>query len=225
MGKIQILEIDNNPVTKIGKIAGLCYGQNNPKRFKAIGEQCISEDHGRTMEFPDMILELDGYSAKVIREVYTHIVGTSRLQASTRYIDYTKQFDYVIPKTVLRNTKALVIWQEHMKDAAKAMNGLKELGIPVEDFTNLLPLAYETKMVLKINLRSLIHMFHVRACTTAYWEFRDLMKDIKRTLRQHSEEWEWISDNFFVAKCIASGSCNEYKRHCGIRPLKTKKGE
>lgn len=225
MGMVKIVEIDNKPVTKIGKMAAICYGTINPNRYNSIGTQCIEENHGRTLEFSDVVLELDGYSAKLIREVYTHIIGTSRLQASTRYIDYTKQFDYVIPKSVLKNTEALVVWQEHMKDVAKTMQRLKDLKIPTEDFTNLLPLAYETKMVLKINVRALIHMFHVRSCTTAYWEFRELMRDIKKTLSAHDEEWKWIADNFFVVKCIASGYCDEYKRHCGIRPLKPKKGE
>lgn len=102
------------------------------------------------------------------------------------------------------------------------MRDLKELEIPNEDLTNLLPLAYDTTMVLKINLRALIHMFHVRACTCAYWEYREFMKELKDLLGGLDEEWKFIADNYFVPKCVAIGYCTEKTRHCGLRPLKEK---
>lgn len=54
------------------------------------------------LEFPQIYLEISGYSARVIRELYTHISGApTRLQASTRYIDYTNEgFDCIIPKSI-----------------------------------------------------------------------------------------------------------------------------
>lgn len=220
---IKILGITENPLSTMGELAGICYGQDNPKRFAGIAKRCLAEGHGRVSEFVEVTLVLDGYSAKVIRELYTHIIGTSRLQSSTRYIDYSNQFDYVLPSSVAKNTEALEIWQETMKTISKAMINLKDLGIPTEDFTNLLPLAYETKMVLKINLRALIHMFHVRACTCAYWEFRNLMQDIKNQLEKYGPEWEFIAKEYFVPKCVASGYCDETTRHCGRMPVKEKK--
>lgn len=217
---IRILEIDKKPLTKIGQVAGYCYDTTNPKAFKRIGKSCLAEGHGRTLEFVDMILEIDGISAKLARELYTHIIGTSRLQASTRYIDYSKQFDYVTPETIQKNEEALKVWNLHMTQVQGAMRKLKELGIPTEDFTNVLPLAYSTKVVIKINLRSLIHMFNVRACSCAYLEFRQLMANIKHLLSDVDEEWKEIADKYFVPKCVAVGYCEEKRRHCGLRPLK-----
>lgn len=50
---------------------------------------------------------LDGYSARVIREWYTHIGGSpTRLQASTRYIDYEHGFDYVVPPSIEKDEAA-----------------------------------------------------------------------------------------------------------------------
>lgn len=219
---IKILDITKNPLTHMGMIAGICYGQDNPKRFRKIAERCLSEGHGRVSEFANVTIEIDGYSAKVIRELYTHIIGTNRVQSSTRYIDYSQQFEFITPKTVEKDKLALDVWNNTMVDISLAMERLKELGVPVEDFTNLLPLAYTTKMVLNINIRALIHMFHVRACTCAYWEYRDLMRELKDILSQQDDEWKYISDNYFVPKCIANGFCDEGTRHCGIRPLKNK---
>jgi thymidylate synthase (FAD) len=216
---IKILKYTDNPLSFMGKVAGECYGQDNPKRFKNIAKRCLEEGHGRVGEFADVTIKISGYSAKVIRELYTHIVGTSRLSSSTRYIDYSQSFDYITPKTINDNIKKDV-WDNTMKDIKNAIITLKELGVPTEDYTNLLPLAYEQSIVLKINIRALINMFHVRACTCAYWEYRNLMNELKDTLSNLDEEWKFISDNYFVPKCIAMGYCTEKTRHCGIRPLK-----
>ena len=217
---IKILNYTNNPLTTMGEIAGICYDQTNPKRFANISKRCLSEGHGRVSEFADITIEIDGYSAKMIRELYTHITGTSRVQSSTRYIDYSKQFEYITPKSIEKNNLAYFAWEDAMQSISKTMDKLKELGIPVEDYTNLLPLAYSTKIVLKINVRALIHMFNVRVCTCAYWEYREFMLDLKNILSTLGDEWKFLCDNYFVAKCIANGYCNETTRHCGIRPLK-----
>lgn len=87
-----------NPITMIGTEAGICWGAdttNEEKNYKR-GIDCLENEHGRTFEFPDVYAVLDGYSARVIREWYTHIGGApTRLQASTRYIDYEHGFAYL----------------------------------------------------------------------------------------------------------------------------------
>lgn len=216
---IKVLKYTDKPLSFMGEVAGECYGQDNPKRFKNISKRCLEEEHGRVSEFADVTIKISGYSAKVIRELYTHIIGTSRLSSSTRYIDYSKSFNYITPKTINNDIKKS-LWDNTMKDIKNSIITLKELGVPTEDATNLLPLAYEQSMILKINIRALIHMFHVRACTCAYWEYRNLMNELKEVLSNLDEEWKFISDNYFVPKCIARGYCLEKTRHCGIRPLK-----
>ena len=102
MGTVIIQEFTTKiPITMIGMQAGICYGTdttNNEKNYKR-GIECLENNHGRTFEYPDIYAVIDGYSARTIREWYTHIGGSpTRLQESTRYIDYTKGdgFDYVL---------------------------------------------------------------------------------------------------------------------------------
>ena len=94
MGEIIILpETTKDPISLIGRRAGVCWGGDitDPKKNYKRGLDCIQSGHGRTWEFVDVHMVLDGYSARVIREWYTHIGGSpTRLQASTRYIDYGK---------------------------------------------------------------------------------------------------------------------------------------
>lgn len=99
------------------------------------------------------------------------------------------------------------------------MSELNDLGIPREDLANLLPLGMTTKIVEKRNLRNLIDMSHVRKCTRAYWEFRELFSTIENALREYSDEWTWIVDNMFKPKCELTGYCDETKS-CGRKPRK-----
>lgn len=218
---IRIINATKNPLTTIGEIAGVCYNSTNPKWYPRIAKRCLAEGHGRVSEFADITIEIDEYSAKMIRELYTHIAGTSRVQSSTRYIDYSEQFNYVTPHSISRNEEALAVWEATMNTINEAMKKMKELEVPVEDLTNVLPLAYTTKMVLKINLRALIHMFNVRTCTCAYHEIRKFMYDLRAELRVLDDEWKFLCDNYFVPKCVASGYCDEETRNCGIRDKKT----
>ena len=224
MGKITILqETTKNPITLMGTRAGCCWNANitnDEKNYKR-GLDCIKSGHGRVMEFVNVEMVIDGYSAKVLREYYTHIGGSpSRLQASTRYINYSKDdgFTYTTPHSIERNDEALSEWKSFMNGINfEIQNLIDKHNIPIEDATMLLPLAYSSKMVDKRNLRNLVDMSRQRMCTRAYWEYRELFNDICNALREYSDEWKWIVDNLFHAKCDEVGYCTETKS-CGRRP-------
>ncbi len=223
MSKVIIIEeTTKNPITLMGQRAGVCWGANiedAEKNYKR-GLDCIISGHHRVMEYVNVEMILDGYSARVIREWYTHIGGApTRLQASTRYIKY-EDFKFVTPHTVEKNPEAKKIYEETMKmiadNAAKLEN---ELGIAREDAAMLLPLGMETKIVDKRNLRNLIEMSHQRMCTRAFWEYRELMRDLCAALKDYSEEWAYLVDNYFMPKCEVAGFCTEQKS-CGRKPKK-----
>ena len=212
-------ETTKTPISLIGKEAGVCYGadtQDPAKNYKR-GMNCIKANHGRTLEFPDVYFILDGYSARVIREFYSHIGGApTRLQASTRYIDYTN-FQYITPPKILQNITAQNKYHETMLKIIEAMEEIQSYGIPKEDAAMLLPLGMTTKVVCKMNLRTMISMMNQRLCTRAYWEFRNLANDLKLALKNYSEEWATLVDTLFKAKCEVFGFCPE-ERGCGRRP-------
>ena len=224
MGTITILpETTKNPITLMGARAGCCWNANitdDEKNYKR-GLDCIKSGHGRVMEFVNVEMIIDGYSAKVLREYYTHIGGSpTRLQASTRYINYSKGdgFNYTTPKSIDTNGCWLV-WSELMNTINDTVKLLIDEGVPVEDATMALPLAYSSKMVDKRNLRNLVDMSRQRMCSRAYWEYRELFNDICNALREYSDEWKWIVDNLFHAKCDEVGCCTETKS-CGRKHKK-----
>lgn len=221
MSKVIIIEeTTKNPITLMGQRAGVCWGANiedAEKNYKR-GLDCLISGHGRVMEYVNVELILDGYSARVIREWYTHIGGApTRLQASTRYIKY-EDFAYVMPHTIEKNEEAKKIYEDVMKNIAESAAKLEnEFGIPREDAAMLLPLGMETKIVDKRNLRNLVEMSHQRMCTRAFWEYRELMRDICDALKAYSEEWAYLVDNYFMPKCEVSGYCTE-RKSCGRKP-------
>lgn len=225
MGRVIILpETTKYPITLMGRRSGVCYGSDitdDTKNYKR-GMSCIKSNHGRIFEYINVEMIIDGYSAKTIREYYTHIGGSpTRTQESTRYIDYSKGdgFKYVTPKTIM-NSNADETWRSIMKDINDTIfYFINTCNIPVEDATMLLPLAYATKIVDKRNLRNLIDMSRVRTCNRAYHEYRELFKDISNALREYSDEWKWIVDNLFHPKCEEYGYCTETKS-CGRKPKK-----
>jgi thymidylate synthase (FAD) len=219
MAKVTIWEeTTKHPISLIGKAAGTCWGADTTdeeKNYKR-GWDCIKSQHGRTWEWPDVYLVLDHWSARVIREYYTHIGGApSRLQESTRYVDCT-DFKYVIPPSIMKceHPRALALYHDIMAAIGYAVEELEALGIPREDSAMILPLGMETKVVLKVNLRTLVDMSHQRMCARAYWEYRQLMKDLREALCDYSVEWETLVLELFEPKCEFLGYCPE-KHSCG----------
>lgn len=221
MGKITILpETTKDPISLIGRRAGVCWGADitdEQKNYKR-GLDCIESGHGRTFEFVNVEAVLDGYSARVIREWYTHIGGApTRLQASTRYINY-KDFSYIYPATI-KTEEQKKAYEETMQAITEAAQKLEASGVPREDAALLLPLGMTTKIVDKRNLRNIIDMSRQRMCARTYWEYRQMFHDYLGELRKLSEEWAYLIDTQMMPKCEAIGYCPE-KKSCGRMPKK-----
>lgn len=215
MGEVIILpETTRKPITLMGKRAGICWGgdiSDDQKNYQR-GLDCLKKNHGRVLEFVNIETVFKGWSAKVIREFYTHIGGSpTRLQASTRYIDY-HNFDYIIPSTIKNNPKAKEIYTKAMGVLSASAQVLQEdLNISKEDTSMLLPFGMQTVNVDKRNLRNVIDMSHQRKCSRAYWEYRELFNEWSTQLRNIDDEWKYIVNHCFKPKCEVLGYCPEGK--------------
>lgn len=119
------------------------------------------------MEYVDIEVVISDCSARCMREIYTHIAGASRLQSSTRYVSEEDGFDYYIPPKIDNDLNKKTIFTDTMANIQNGYNGLLEIGATKEDAANLLPLGMDSKMVWKINLRSLVNFMNKRLCTRA----------------------------------------------------------
>lgn len=223
MGKIIILpETIKNPISLAGKMAGVAYGSDitsDEKNYKR-GLQCIKDGHGRVLEFAEVYFTLEGYSNRVIREFMRHVGdGLSVIQESTRYVDFAKGFEYIIPPSIQNCKDSFVIktYTDTMRTIKEALYTLSTYDIPKEDAQMLIPLGATTKLSVKKNMRNLMEMSRVRMCNRAYWEFRNLMKDLKEALSNYSPQWKELCDMLLYAKCEKTKTCNE-KFGCGKYP-------
>lgn len=218
-------ETTKNPITLIGREAGECWGSNvkDTDMNYMRGLRCISSNHGRTLEFPQIYMKIEGYSARVIRELYTHIGGApTRLQASTRYINYFEELDYVTPPLIEDDEEAVALYDQTIETIRQAAATLRDkYDIPNEDVAMLLPLGMTSTVVVRTNLRNLVDMSHQRLCSRAYWEFRKLMTNILTSLSEYSTEWGALVKmvNLFDPKCMILGYCPE-EHSCGRMPKK-----
>lgn len=209
---IKIINATKNPISHIGKIAGVCYNSDitdSKKNYKR-GLKNIKDNHGRTFEYVDVTLEISGYSARAIRELYTHIIGTSRLQESTRYVTYNEDnFKYYIPDSIINNIEAKVKYESCMRNILHTYNDLLSLGIAKEDVANILPLGQMSKVVLKINFRALLHLAEMRLCERAYVEIRNMVYDMIHEISKIDDEWKELM-SYMKPKCK---TCTE-KENC-----------
>lgn len=227
-GKVVILsETTDEPISLAGSMAGICWNsdtKDNEKNFNR-GLECLRADHGKTLEYAQVYMVLDGWSARVIRELYTHNSGLpTRLQSSTRYIGYDN-FEYVVPPSIENSPTALCTYSNTMRIICNARQMLEEnCGISREDTAMLLPLGMTTKVVYRTNLRALIDMAKTRKCSRAYWEFRDFFAALEEALCIYSDEWKILieEEKIFKSKCEILGYCNE-KKGCGRKGPKVKK--
>ncbi|MCR5254191.1 MAG: FAD-dependent thymidylate synthase [Treponema sp.] len=206
---------EKDPLSHIGENAGVCWNSDITDVEKNIkrGKSCIQSGHLRTAEYPTVEMIIEGYSARCIRELYTHIIGVTRLQDSTRYINF-EDFAYYNPGTTEEQKEQIA---KTMGDISENYGKLLDLGMKKEDCANILPLGMHTKIVWKINLRGLIHFMNMRLCNRALKEIRTLAGEIKIKLSAYSDEWKWICDNYFVPTCKSIGYCTEEKC-CGLMP-------
>lgn len=218
MGVRVLTDTTDIPITQMGELCGICWGadtKDHEKNYKR-GLDCLRSGHGRVEEYPQVYLEISGYSARVIREFYTHIAGgPTRLQESTRYV-LDSEFEYVVPPSIENDVNYNKIYNNTMNHIQIGIEILKKMGAKKEDISMLLPLGMETKIVVRTNLRHLIDMSRQRLCSRAYWEFRKLFKDIMDSLAFYSDEWKFLveEEKIFVPKCKAMGYCPE-KYSCG----------
>ena len=140
MGKVIVQDFTcKEPITMIGTEAGVCWGADisDQKKNYRRGIDCLESEHGRTFEFPDAYMILDGYSARVIREWYTHIGGSpTRLQASTRYIDY----EHVMAAVRAGGARRIIVYRldrisRSVLDFANVISELQKYGVEFVSIT------------------------------------------------------------------------------------------
>ena len=134
---------------------------------------------------------------------------------SQRYVFYKDGFNYIIPPNIeALGEEAVATYQQQMETMQEWYEfWQKKLGVGEqsnEDARFVLPGACETKLVMTMNARELIHFFSLRMCHRAQWEIREL------ATQMHLQCLKVAPTLFEMAGpgCL-NGPCPEGEKTCG----------
>ena len=227
--KVRLIRYTDAPGELIASAARLCYAKD--------AETVFSRDPGQVDKFVRLLRDM-GHASPAEHAVFTfYIEGVSRAmthqlvrhrlasysQRSQRYVRH-KGFDYIMPP-LLRGKKvkeegmevdAEKYFAETMEYLARRYDKLNEaLGnkgeSSNEDARYVLPNACETKILVTMNARELLHFFRERLCLRAQWEIRGVAERMLSLVRE-------VCPSIFKGagpKCIHLGKCPEGKMTCG----------
>ncbi len=188
--------------------------------------------HFSPLEHVSFTFAIEGVSRVLTHQLVRHRIA-SYSQQSQRYVKLD-DFQYIIPPEIKENPEAKEIFIEAMEadrqayfklvDALFDKNYEKMLKkgysekkarsqaekASIEDARYVFPNACETKIVLTMNARTLIHFFTVRCCNRAQWEIRNMADEMLKLVKN-------IYPALFssVGPGCVNGPCPEGSMTCG----------
>ena len=169
----------------------------------------MSSGHFSTLEHASYTFAVDGVSRALTHQLVRHRIASFN-QQSQRYVKFTNGLATVKPESIAADEETNAVFDEAIEAAIAAYEKLLAAGVPAEDARYLLPNAAETKIVITMNVRELLHFFSLRCCNRAQWEIRDMAHRMLE-LALPTAPFIFMDAG---APCIR-GNCPEGKMTCG----------
>jgi thymidylate synthase (FAD) len=222
MLKVKLLEFTPEPDRLVAAAARLCYSpvgveeileRISPAKITRLLKQLQESGHDSPIEHVNFTFGIEGVSRALTHQLVRHRIA-SYSQQSQRYVKM-EQVPVVIPPQIAQNTETLSIFNQVITEITAAYQKLLAAGVPAEDARFILPNACETKIVVTMNARSLMHFFEIRTCRRAQWEIRRLALEMRRLVREVAPLLFQLSG----PSCETLGYCREGKMSCGRAPV------
>lgn len=179
---VRLLQHTPDPERAVAAAARLCYAPvGAAELLESMGDDAarrvlhtiMSSGHLSALEHASYTFAIDGVSRALTHQLVRHRLASYN-QQSQRYVSYSEEPCFIVPPSVADDPAALAAYNEANANAFSAYRRLIEAGIAAEDARYLLPNAMETKIVVTMNVRELLHFFELRCCRRAQWEIREL---------------------------------------------------
>jgi thymidylate synthase (FAD) len=216
--KVALLQHTPEPELTIALAARLCYSQVDIDALKErlsradiknFLDKIMSLGHQSVLEHASFTFGVEGISRVTSHQLVRHRVA-SYSQQSQRYVSHKERFAVVTPPSIAGNPDFLAMFEAQVAALHEAYAALVEAGVPAEDARYLLPNATETKLIITMNARELLHFFAVRCCERAQWEIRAMAIEMLRLVSP-------VAPTVFAKAgpgCLA-GPCPEGAMCCG----------
>jgi len=188
--------------------------------------------HESPLEHASFTFGIEGVSRALLAQITRHRIASYSVK-SQRYVS-EKMFDFVLPPEIENDAAAKEIFAKAMRDAQDTYDKLAEIlkenhtkrlisegveensaikmaqKLANEDARFVLPNACETKMVVTMNVRSLLNFFKHRCCNRAQWEIRDVAEQMLIEVCK-------VAPQLFshAGPACAFGACCEGSMTCG----------
>ena len=179
---VRLLNHTPDPERAIAAAARLCYApigaadlmeSMSDEAVKRVLKTIITSGHTSALEHASYTFAIDGVSRALTHQLVRHRLASYN-QQSQRYVSYAEQPEFIVPPAVAEDPVALKRYKAACAGAFQAYRELLDAGVAAEDARYLLPNAMETKIVVTMNVRELLHFFELRCCNRAQWEIRAL---------------------------------------------------
>jgi thymidylate synthase (FAD) len=201
--RVELLRYTANPEELVAMAAKLCYSSADIGELqKGIATRDQSPflrkltdmGHLSPIEHASFTFGVEGVSRSLLAQITRHRIASFSVK-SQRYAGEGGTggdgvFNYIIPPRIMElGDDAVREFHRQMEQIQKWYEYWLEKLAPHgdaarEDARFVLPNAAETKLVVTMNARQLLHFFSVRCCNRAQWEIRNLAIEMLRLVRR-----------------------------------------
>ena len=216
--KVKLLRYTPEPERVVALAARLCYSASgigelnenlSEEKIAQMVSRMVKSGHGSTIEHVSFTFGVEGVSRVLTHQLVRHRIA-SYDQQSQRYVA-EHDFLYITPPEIAARPEAKAQFDRLMEEIRRTYDSLCDLGVPKEDARYVLANATETKILVTMNARSLLHFFNLRCCLRAQWEIRELADKMLSEAKK-------VAPVLFKnagATCVATGLCPEGELACG----------
>ncbi len=216
--QVDLLYYTANPELAIATAARLCYANVGAgELMETLSESAahgvlrtiMKSGHLSALEHASYTFAIEGVSRALTHQLVRHRIASFN-QQSQRYVKFADDLNVVVPASISECESAKAAFDECISACKQAYTKLLDLGVPAEDARYVLPNAAQSKIVVSMNVRELLHFFSLRCCNRAQWEIRELAHKMLELTRP-------TAPYIFMdagAGCVR-GACPEANMSCG----------
>ena len=219
--KVNLIKYTQEPEKTVAVAARLCYSpvgvddlmnELSDESVEKLVRFVIKSGHLSTTEHINFTFAIEGVSRALTHQLVRHRIASYN-QQSQRYVKFMDNFEYVLPPSIEKDEDSRKKFEGMISDIHNLYKELLASGIEAEDARYILPNASETKIIVTMDGRELLHFFTVRCCNRAQWEIRELATKMLKLVKKVAPlVFEKAGPN-----CLR-GSCQEGKFKCENPP-------
>jgi len=226
---VQLLSFTPDPELLMAAAAHLCYRDVSavelldvlaPHDVGRLIDIIFESGHLSVAEHVSFTFAIDGVSRVLTHQLVRHRVGIAISQQSQRFTNVAAA-GYVTPPTIEKDPDASAAYAAGVQQALALYELLQSKGVPNEDARYVLPQAIETRLVLTLNMRELIHIYSMDACLRSQAELRQLLARIRAAIRTVSPR---LARELRI-KCFRAGYCDETRMCIELKGRMPRKDE